>query len=99
MTAKVVTWLGNDVGDAAGPSFCVWGDPLTRVHIKFEKDKPLTIADDEAADPGLRELNRHILAVAPSNRFFTVEDAPPPVEPEAGEERARHGAHHGGRKK
>lgn len=72
MTAKAITWLGEDVehedgGVTPGPSFNVWGS------IRFDKDKPVLI-DDEKGDPEFRQLEMHILAVAPTNRFYKIEE-------------------------
>jgi len=75
MSRMEVTWLGEDIGDTPGPSFNIWGDPLTQTGVKFEKGVTVTL-DDEAAPPRLANLYRHIMDVAPSNRFYecTVPD-------------------------
>ena len=76
MTAKIVTWLGNDTSpdgepSGPGPSYVEWGGPL--VKIRFDKDKPVLIDDGEQGDVETRQLKMHILKKAPNNRHFTVE--------------------------
>jgi hypothetical protein len=106
MTAKNVTWLGEDVGTSPGPSFNIWGQAISGTmtcYFKFDKGVPLLI-DDEAGTPQQRQLAQHVLEQAASNRFFTVEDPepeepppeePPPEEDEGDEPRAhRTTAHH-----
>jgi hypothetical protein len=83
MTAKNVTWLGEDQGTSPGPSFNIWGQAISGTmtcYFKFDKGVPLLI-DDEAGTPQQRQLAQHILAQAASNRFFTVEGSTgdPPI--------------------
>lgn len=76
MTAKNVTWLGEDAGDTPGPSFNVWGQPISgtvTASFKFDKNVPVLV-DDEAGPPEQRALAAHILAAAAGNRFYKVED-------------------------
>jgi hypothetical protein len=82
MTAKNVTWLGEDVGTSPGPSFNIWGQAISGTmtcYFKFDKGVPLLI-DDEAGTPQQRQLAQHVLEQAASNRFFTVADPEPPEE-------------------
>jgi hypothetical protein len=82
MTAKNVTWLGEDQGTSPGPSFNIWGQAISGTmtcYFKFDKGVPVLI-DDEAGTLAQRQLAEHILAQAGGNRFFTVED-PEPEEP------------------
>lgn len=76
MAAKHITWLGEDTGDTPGPSFNVWGHPISGTvtsSFKFDKNVPVLI-DDQAGPPAQRALAAHILATAAGNRFYKVED-------------------------
>ena len=76
MTARIVTWLGNDTNpdgepSGPGPSYLDWGGPL--VKIRFDKDKPVLIDDGEMGNVETRQLKMHILKKAPNNRHFKVD--------------------------
>jgi hypothetical protein len=78
MTKKTVTWLGADPDDTTpGPSFNIWGDPLTGDQVKFDKGDPVLISDEEDVPPDVRRIHAVILAAAPTNRFYKVEDVVP----------------------
>jgi hypothetical protein len=78
MTTKYVTWLGEDPSDTVpGPSFNIWGDPLTKAFVRFDKGQAVKISDEEGTEPNVRMLAQAILSAAPANRFYKVDDAAP----------------------
>jgi hypothetical protein len=87
MTTKYVTWLGEDPSDTVpGPSFNIWGDPLTKAFVRFDKGQAVKISDEEGTEPNVLMLAQAILTAAPTNRFYKVDDAPPPARRRQGEE-------------